>query len=174
MELSKEQQELYQKTMKEIEKQLASIDEYIEEEIKKLKETKKRNGFAVKYFNYKGELAKSKPPIVLWIYNAIEGTNTYQKVVMGLLITDIKEYSYDKLPEEWKKGLEWMKDVYGTNLKSELSDSKLCVKIEDVWEEEVDITKFSLGIEILALGYQQRMHPEWVEVDLLELKVQKD
>lgn len=38
MELSKEQKELYQKTMKEIEKQLASIDEYIEEEIKKLKE----------------------------------------------------------------------------------------------------------------------------------------
>jgi len=38
MELSKEQQELYQKTMKEIEKQLASIDEYIEEEIRKLKE----------------------------------------------------------------------------------------------------------------------------------------
>ena len=52
-----------------------------EDEIKKLEETKKRNGFAVKYFNYKGELAKSKPPIVLWIYNAIEGTNTYQILI---------------------------------------------------------------------------------------------
>ena len=113
-----------------------------EDEIKALKETKDKNGFAVKYFDYKGELAKSKPPIVLWIYNAIEGTNTYQKVVMGLLITDIEEYSYDTLPEDWKNGLQWIWKVYGTDLKSELKDIKLCVKIEDVWEVEVDITKF--------------------------------
>lgn len=38
MGLSKEQEELYQKTFKEIEKELESIDSYIEEEIKKLKE----------------------------------------------------------------------------------------------------------------------------------------
>ncbi|MFW6160121.1 MAG: hypothetical protein ACOC57_03160 [Acidobacteriota bacterium] len=38
MDLSKEQEELYRKTFKEIEKELESIDSHIEEEIKKLKE----------------------------------------------------------------------------------------------------------------------------------------
>ena len=110
-----------------------------EEEIKALKETKDNNGFAVKYFDYKGELAKSEPPIVLWIYGK---TKTHKKVVMGLLITDIKEYSYNELPKDWKNGLQWIQEVYGTDLERELEDRKLCVKIKDIWKVNVEISEF--------------------------------
>ena len=110
------------------------------------KETIHNIKFAVKSIDYKGDkpLAEFKPPLILWIYNAIKDSSTYQKVVMGLLITDVKTCSYDELPGDWKNGLKWLNKVYGghVDLERVLKESKLYVKIKYIWEVKKDINKF--------------------------------
>ncbi len=113
------------------------------EEIRKIKETIKQKGFAVDAWDYVGKIKFLKPPFILWQYNSDPKSEKYQRVVIGALVTDFKETSYDELPEDWKDRLKWHEDVYGSRfLKSWVKSKKLFIKIEDVWEIDEPIDDF--------------------------------
>ena len=113
-----------------------------EEEITKIKETIRRREYAVDSWDYVGKIKEIEPPFILWQYNSDPASEKYQKVVMGVLVTDFKTVPYDELPEDWKEGLEWIEDVYGPDIKRKLVDRKFFLKIEDIWEVDVPISRF--------------------------------
>lgn len=113
------------------------------EEIKKIRETIEQKGFAVDAWDYVGKIKSLNPPFILWQYNSDPKSEKYQRVVMGVVITDYRETTHDELPENWKERLTWHEDVYGSGfLEGRIEFKKLFIKIEDVWEIDEPISNF--------------------------------
>jgi hypothetical protein len=110
------------------------------EKIRKIKETIEQEGFAVECGDYAEKIKKIKDlklSTILWICNQ---SKRNQRVMVGILVTDIKKDTpYDRLPEDWKDGLKWIENVHDIDL---IMESKFFIKIENVWEIDEPINNF--------------------------------
>lgn len=113
-----------------------------EEEIEKIKRTIEKRGYAVYTWTLVGKIREIKPPFILWHYNTDPASEKYQRVVMGLFVTDFKTKSDGGIPKDWMERLSWIEEIYGPNVKKEMLNRELFLKVEKVWRLDEPLEKF--------------------------------
>lgn len=109
-------------------------------EIKSLQETINRHGFAVYGWHPPGKISKIKPPFIFWVYDSDENDEYYKKVPYGIVVRDV--IVGKNIPEEWRKGIEWAKEVYGYDIERYINEHDVFLKVVEVIPCGLEISEF--------------------------------
>ncbi|AEC52748.1 hypothetical protein PNA2_1833 [Pyrococcus sp. NA2] len=112
-----------------------------EKEIEILEKTIEKNGFLIYGWKPAGKVKDIRPPFIFWYYDSDQNDKFYRKVPYGLIVNDIR-VDKENLPEDWIKGLRWIKEAYNEDIDRYVREHEIFFKVLRVIRCMREISEF--------------------------------